>query len=143
MHLTRLQVTVAYWIATGLLALFMAKSGWAYLTQDAVRVECHRLGFPDYFRVELALAKFLGVAALVTPGPSRLKEWTYASFTILLVSAAVAHLASGEPLGSLTGVVVLLGVLASSYSLYHRRQVAKVASLGQPPAAVASRLTLS
>ena len=56
MLLTKQQTTVAYWITTGLLALFMAKSGWAYLTQEAVRVECHRLGFPDYFRVELALA---------------------------------------------------------------------------------------
>jgi hypothetical protein len=74
MHLTKQQIAVAYWVTTGLLALFMAKSGWAYLTQDAVRVECHRLGFPDYFRVELALAKFLGVAALLAPVPSRLKE---------------------------------------------------------------------
>lgn len=112
MTLTKQQTTVAYWVATGLLTLFMAKSGWTYLTQEAVRVECQRLGFPDYFRVELALAKFLGVAALVAPVPSRLKEWTYAGFTILLVSAAVAHLASGEPLGSVTGVVVLLGMLA-------------------------------
>ena len=120
MSLTKQQTTVAYWVATGLFTLFMAKSGWAYLTQEAVRVECHRLGFPDYFRIELALAKFLGVAALVAPGSARLKEWTYAGFTILLVSAAVAHLAAGEPLGSVTGVVVLLGVLASSYLLYHR-----------------------
>ncbi|MGI4872202.1 MAG: DoxX family protein [Janthinobacterium lividum] len=143
MYLTKQQTTVAYWVATGLLALFMAKSGWAYLTQEAVRVECHRLGFPDYFRIELALAKFLGVTALVAPVPARLKEWAYAGFTILLVSAAVAHLASGEPLGSVTGVVVLLGVLAGSYLLYHHRQVGEAASLGPPPAAVASGLNLS
>jgi hypothetical protein len=94
-------------------------------------VECHRLGFPDYFCVELALAKFLGVAALLAPVPARLKEWTYAGFTILLGSADVAHLASGEPLGTVTGVAVLLGVLASSCLLYHRRQVVEVARLGQ------------
>ena len=143
MRVTKQQTTVAYWVATGLLALFMAKSGWAYLTQDAVRVECHRLGFPDYFRVELALAKFLGVAALVAPVPARLKEWAYAGFTILLVSAAVAHLASGEPLSAITGVVILLGVLAGSYLLYHRRQAAGTARPAQPREAVAGGLNLS
>jgi len=38
-------------------------------------VNCHRLGFPDYFRVELALAKLLGVLALLVPVGPRLKEW--------------------------------------------------------------------
>jgi uncharacterized membrane protein len=121
MRLTKPQTTVAYWVATGLLALFMAKSGFAYLTQEQVRVECHRLGFPDYFRIELALAKLLGVLALLVPVPSRLKEWTYAGFTILLVSAAIAHTASGEPLTASTGVVVLLGILLVSYGLYQQR----------------------
>jgi hypothetical protein len=122
MRLTKLQATVAYWVATGLIALFMTHSAWAYLTQEAVRVECHRLGFPDYFRVELALAKFLGVLALLLPLGQRPKEWAYAGFVILLGSAVVAHLASGEPLGSAIGPVVLLGVLAASYVLGQRRQ---------------------
>jgi hypothetical protein len=116
------KITVAYWVATGLLALLMTKSAVAYLTQEAVRVECYRLGFPDYFRVELALAKFLGVMALLAPVGARVKEWTYAGFTILLVSACIAHPASGEPLGASAGPVALLGVLAASYLLYQRRQ---------------------
>jgi hypothetical protein len=116
------KTTIAYWVTTGLLALMMTKSAVAYLTQEAVRVECHRLGFPDYFRVELALAKFLGVLALLLPVSFWLKEWAYAGFTILLVSAIIAHPASGEPLGASAGPMVLLGVLAASYLLYHRRQ---------------------
>jgi len=124
MHLTKKQAAVAYWVATGLIALFMTKSALAYLTQEAVRVECQRLGFPDYFRVELALAKFLGVLALLAPAGPRLKEWAYAGFVILLGSAVVAHLASGEPLGSVAGPVVLLGMLAASYALHRRRQAA-------------------
>lgn len=114
--------TVAYWAATGLLALLMSKSAVAYLTQEAVRVECHRLGFPDYFRVELAVAKFLGVLALLAPVGARAKEWTYAGFTTLLVSASIAHPASGEPFSASAGPVLLLGALAVSYLLYHRRQ---------------------
>ena len=122
--LARRKIAVAYWLATGLLALLMTKSAVAYLTQEAVRVECHRLGFPDYFRVELALAKLLGVAALLAPVGARVKEWTYAGFTILLVSASIAHPASGEPWGASLGPVGLLGVLAISYALYHRRRQA-------------------
>ena len=112
---------VAYWAATGLLALMMSQSAVAYLTQEAVRVECHRLGFPDYFRVELAVAKLLGVLALLAPVGPPLKEWTYAGFTILLVSAVIAHPASGEALRASVGPAVLLLVLAASYGLYRRR----------------------
>lgn len=114
--------TVVYWVATGLVALLMSKSAVAYLTQAAVRVECHRLGFPDYFRVELALAKFLGVLALLAPVGPRLKEWAYAGFTILLVSAIIAHPAAGEPLGASAGPAGLLLVLAVSYGFYQQRQ---------------------
>ncbi len=116
------KITAAYWVATGLLALLMTKSAVAYLTDAAVRVECHRLGFPDYFRVELAIAKLLGVLALLAPVGARAKEWTYAGFTILLVSAIIAHPASGEPARASAGATVLLGVLAVSYALYQRQR---------------------
>jgi hypothetical protein len=37
------------------------------------------LGFPDYFRIELTVAKTLGVLALVMPGiPSKAREFAYA-----------------------------------------------------------------
>ena len=54
------------------------------------------LGFPDYFRVELAWAKLLGVVLLLAPVPSRLKEWAYAGFAITLGSALIAHFAVGD-----------------------------------------------
>jgi len=41
-----------------------------------------RLGFTDYFRVELAWAKLLGAVLLLAPVPARLKEWAYAAFAI-------------------------------------------------------------
>ena len=47
-----------------------------------------RLGFTDYFRVELAWAKLLGGGArLLAPVPARLKEWAYGAFAITLGSA--------------------------------------------------------
>lgn len=115
--------TAAYWLVTGAVALFMVKSACVYLTQPAVQVECQRLGFPDYFRVELAVAKLLGVLALLLPLGPRPKEWAYAGFTILLVSAAVAHLTAGDGAPSVVGIGVLLGLLGTSYGLGQRAAV--------------------
>ena len=55
-----------------------------------------RLGFTDYFRVELAWAKLLGALLLHAPVPARLKKWAYAAFAITLGSALIAHLSIGE-----------------------------------------------
>ena len=55
-----------------------------------------RLGFTDYFRVELAWAKLLGAVLLLAPVPARLTEWAYAAFAITLGSALIAHLSIGE-----------------------------------------------
>ncbi len=55
------------------------------------------LGFPTYLRSELLVAKLLGLGALLVPGvPARVREWAYAGFAIVLVSASVAHASSGD-----------------------------------------------
>ena len=55
------------------------------------------LGFPPYFKVELTIAKILGVLALVIPAvPFKVKEFAYAGFAITLVSAAIAHFGGGD-----------------------------------------------
>src|SRR6266480_4345981 len=54
------------------------------------------LGFPPYFKVELTIAKILGVLALVIPTvPFKVKEFAYAGFAITLVSAAIAPFGGG------------------------------------------------
>ena len=53
------------------------------------------LGFPPYFKVELTIAKILGVLARVIPAvPFKVKEFAYAGFAI--VSAAIAHFGRGD-----------------------------------------------
>ncbi len=83
--------TVAFWLSTGLIALSMTMSAVAYLTQPVMAQAFTHLGFPSYFRVELGIAKLLGVAALLAPVPARVKEWAYAGFGITLISASLAH----------------------------------------------------
>ena len=88
--------TVMYWTVTALFCLQMGFTAYAQLSLPQVAQEFARLGFPDYFRVELSWAKLLGVAILLLPVSTRLKEWAYAGFAINLASAMIAHLALGE-----------------------------------------------
>lgn len=123
--------TIAFWIATALFCLQMSFSAYAQLTLPEVAEAFTELGFPSYFRVELALAKLLGVAILLAPVPARLKEWAYAGFAIDLGSALVAHLAVGHGAAE-WGWAVVTGVLwAVSYLCWRRRDV--------PPTKVAER----
>jgi hypothetical protein len=113
---------LGYWIATALLCLQMTFTAYAQLTLPQVAESFAHMGFPDYFRIELAWAKLLGVAALLAPVPGRLKEWAYAGFAFTLVSAVIAHLAVGDgpdAWGWAAGTSVLWGL---SYYFWRRRQ---------------------
>jgi hypothetical protein len=88
--------TIVYWIATALLCLQMSFTAYAQLRVPQVAEAFTQLGFPAYFRVELAWAKLLGVVLLLAPVPARLKEWVYVGFAIVLASALIAHFAVGD-----------------------------------------------
>lgn len=108
-----------YWGSTGLVALLALASGALYFVQPPTETFAH-LGFPDYFRIQLGIAKLVGGVALLVPLPRWLKEWTYAGFTIDFGSALIAHLAVGDPLTSAVTPVVALLLLLTSYASYHR-----------------------
>jgi len=109
-----------YWGSTLLLALLMAASGVMYFVAEGAAEAFAHLGFPDYFRVELGIAKLLGTVALVTPVPRAVKEWAYAGFTISIVSAIIAHVAVGDPMNAIAPPVGALGLLVVSYITYHQ-----------------------
>src|SRR5947208_9402756 len=87
---------VAYWIFTVLFCLQMTFTAYAQLRLPQVAEAFTHLGFPPYFRVELSLAKLLGVALLLAPVPPRMKEWAYCGFAIDVGSAVIAHVAVGD-----------------------------------------------
>jgi hypothetical protein len=89
-------IVIGFWIATALFCLQIGFTAYAQLSLPQVAEAFTHLGFPDYFRVELALAKLLGVAVLLGPVPARLKEWAYAGFAITLGSALIAHFSVGD-----------------------------------------------
>ena len=89
-------IVIGFWIVTALFCLQIGFTAYAQLRLPQVAEAFTALGFPDYFRVELAWAKLLGVVLLRAPVPARLKEWAYAGFAITLGSALIAHFAVGD-----------------------------------------------
>ena len=120
-------MTIAYVVVTAIFCVQIAFTAYAQLTMPDVAAAFTRLGFPDYFRVELSWAKLIGLALLVAPVPARLKEWAYAGFAIDLSSAVIAHLAVGEGFAA-WGWAAGTGVLwAISYFFWRRLQTAREA----------------
>jgi DoxX-like protein len=117
-----------WWAVTGLFCLQMGFTAYAQLRLPQVADQFTHLGFPPYFRVELSLAKLIGVVVLLAPVPARLKEWAYAGFAINLASALVAHFSVGDG-PEAWGWAAATGVLwAVSYFLWRRLQATPVSA---------------
>ncbi len=127
-----MKLKIAYWVVTGLFCLMMAASGSMYLAGAPQVVEGFRhLGYPDYFRPLLGIAKVLGAVALLVPFvPRSLREWAYGGFVINLVAASVSHAAMGDPAANAISPLVILGFLLASHQLWHRVQ--RGATAAQP-----------
>lgn len=111
-----------FWISTGLVSLMMVFSAYSYLTNDAIKAAFIHLGFPSYFRVELAVAKIIGAVVLLLPViPDRIKQFAYAGFGIVFISAAVAHGSSGDPVNIVIMPVIFLLVLSVSWIYNEKR----------------------
>lgn len=105
-----------YWITTGLVSGAMLYTAVSYFTTEKMKDSFDHLGFPDFFRIELGVAKALGALALLLPFlPSRLKEAAYAGFAFTFVSAIVAHLSQHDPIRHSLQAALLLILLGISY----------------------------
>lgn len=119
-------VTIAYWIVTGLLCAWMILTAYTQLTLPEVAAAFRQLGFASAsFRDELSLAKFLGIAVLLFPAPARMKEWAYAGFGIVYISAFIAHVSAGQGPIQWIWAPIAFVLLAVSYMLRERRQRAR------------------
>jgi len=111
---------IIYWTATGIIAAVMLCSALNFSLNKEMEGAFAHLGLPNWFRVELTVAKILGSLALLIPTiPNRIKEFAYFGFAITLISAIIAHSSSGDGLASLDPLV-FLAVLVVSYWYYHK-----------------------
>lgn len=94
--MNRSKMAIGFWIVTALFCLQIGFTAYAQLFLPQVADAFAHLGYPDYFRVELAWAKLLGIVLLLAPVPARLKEWAYAGFAMNIGASIVAHLAVGD-----------------------------------------------
>ncbi len=111
---------ITYWITTGIFSAMMLFSATMYFISPQMAQTFEHLGFPDYFRIELGIAKIVGILLLLAPFTGRLKEWVYAGFTINLISASIAHGAMGDPISAIMTPLVFLGILAVSYVTFNK-----------------------
>ncbi len=110
---------VIYWVSTSLTILTGASSAFLYFT-DAMGEAFRHLGFPDYFKVELAIGKIIGIPLLLIPAvPKAIKEWTYAAYGIVFMSATIAHTAVDGVEAAITPLLALIFLIVS-YRYYHK-----------------------
>lgn len=114
----RKSLKVIYWITTGAVGILMLFSAYSYVGNPEMKQAFKHLGFPSYFRVELAIAKSVGAILLLVPIKNRIKEWVYAGFAFTFVSAFLAHISVGDPIAVWMAPVVFLGLLLISYILF-------------------------
>jgi DoxX-like family len=108
-----------YWVTTAWVVGIMTITGGLSVAHAKTMMEGFaHLGYPAYFANLLGVAKLLGACALLVPGFARIfartREWAYAGFAIVIVSASYSHLFSGDGLKSLEPLATL-AALAVSY----------------------------
>ncbi|MEL7222644.1 MAG: DoxX family protein [Bacteroidota bacterium] len=107
---------IVFWVVTGLLsAMMLMSAGMYFFNTDEVYTIFESLGFPTFVVYPLAVAKILGVVAILTRKSRSLTEWAYAGFFFDFILAAAAHLNASD--GEHIGAFVALVLLAVSYFL--------------------------
>ncbi|MEM8489117.1 MAG: DoxX family protein [Bacteroidota bacterium] len=121
--MTAEKLQLIYWISTGLLCAVLLWSAYTYFFQEAAIAGIKALGFPDFFRIQLAILKLLAIAALLLPVvPMYMKEWAYAGVGLFFLTAIVAHIAHRDGVGITGLLLVFFALLIASHVTLHRLQ---------------------
>ncbi len=111
-----------YWLATGLLCLMMLGSAGMYILNHAeVAKIFNALDYPTYIIYPLAMAKILGVTAILTKYSKFLKDLAYAGFFYDFLLAASAHYFAGvtSPFLAITALILLVVSFVLDRKLYN------------------------
>lgn len=115
------KIKIIYWFTTILIFLFEGVMPALTFNSELAVEGIKHLGYPDYFRVYLSLFKVIGALALITPlVKGRVKEWAYAGFGFVFISAFVSHWAVDGFNGQTFFPIIVFAVLTLSYTCYHK-----------------------
>lgn len=103
-------IKISYWAATVVTVAIFAFSAQMYFRNQAmVEGFFTQLSFPAWLVIPLAIAKVLGIFAILVRKPRVLMEWAYAGFFFDATLASVAHYEAGHGFGlSVVAVVAAL-----------------------------------
>jgi len=118
--MTTKSLRLTYWILNSMFCLMTATAGVLYLTSPTFARIFAAMGYPQYFRIELGSCKLIGVFVLLLPFPRAVKEWAFAGFFIVLLSALVTHLSVGDGLVTTLAPVLAAAILAVTYLSFRR-----------------------
>jgi uncharacterized membrane protein YphA (DoxX/SURF4 family) len=120
--------TIAYWIATILVALPLGSGGIAQLAllQQNVDGFTRILHYPSYFVPILGFWKVAGAIVLLVPGFPRLKEWAYAGIFIDLTGAAASWVAIGGSDASAFHILAPLFIAALTVASWALRPPSRI-----------------
>jgi hypothetical protein len=114
-------IRITYWITTSLVSFSLLMAGSMYFASAEVAAGFAHLGFPDYLRIELGIAKIIAALVIILPFiPRNVKEWAYAGIGITYISAFIAHTASGDPGSMAASPLISLLIVAASYYTWTR-----------------------
>lgn len=101
---------IIYWIATAVMCGIMLFSAQMYFRNTGmVEGFFKSLNYPTYIVIPLAVAKILGIIAILTNKIKWLKEWAYAGLFFDMVLASLAHHYAGHGIGlSVYGLLALV-----------------------------------
>lgn len=110
-----------YWTSTTLIIAMLLWSAYTYIFQEAAIEGVKALGFPDFFRIQLAVLKVIAAVVLVLPSvPIQMKEWAYAGTGLFFITAIVAHIAHKDSMAITILLIVFMGLLVVSNMYMHR-----------------------
>ncbi len=114
------RIKLIYYVTTGLMSVAMFFAGYAYLASpDMKQIIVEHFGFPDFFRIEIGIAKIIAAIALWVP-LRHVKISAYVGLAVMFLSGFIAHMAYGDPFGNTIAPLIALALLITSYISYNK-----------------------
>ncbi len=129
-----------YWSSTILICAFLLLSAYTYIFHQSTIEGVKALGFPDFFRIELAALKVVALIVILLPGiPGQAKGWAYSGVMLFLLTAFVSHAVHHDSVGLLILLIVLSAITITSYFTLNK-QPKKHKLMSLPPNSIGEKL---